>query len=234
MQDRLQMNDRILSCEKTERSSDGEEYTVEFETAGPVRFGFDETMEYGLYDIGRELELDTLLSAVLEARMKRQIIPYCAFTRRTESQISARLQDKFSAAGGYAGVWAPYVLPAAEKVVEYLIERGYAGDNAYCASYIKTCANKNVSGNYIAAELIKRGVERNVAAAAVADAGLDEEAACRRALEKKLDSVQVIPDENGRVPQKTRASLIRFLLARGFETGMAVDMVDDYLGGARN
>ena len=228
------MIDRILSCEKAERSACGDEYTVEFETAGPVRFGFDETMEFGLYDVGCELELDALLGAVLEARMRRQIIPYCVFTRRTERQITDRLLDKFSGVNGYAGIWAPYVKPAAENVIDYLTARGYAGDSAYCTAYINSCAGKNVSGNYIAAELIKRGVERHAAAAAVADAGLDDEGACRRALEKKLDSLHVVPDENGRVPQKTRASLIRFLLSRGFETGMAVDMVDEYLGGSRD
>ncbi len=228
------MNDIILNCEKSELSAAGEEYIVDFKASGQVRFGFDETIEYCLYDVGREVDLDALLCKVLEARMKRDVIPYCAFTRRTERQITDRLYNRFSADDGYAGVWAPVVKRAAENVVSYLKERGYAGDSAYCAAYIKSCAGKNSSGDYIAGELIRLGGDRSVAALAVAEASLDEAEACRRALVKKADNTRMIFDEDCRVAQKTRAALIRFLLSRGFETGLAVNTVDDYIDRIRN
>ena len=223
-----------MSCEKADTSAEGGEYAVTFETAGVLRFSYEETAEYCLYDTGRTLELDALLTAVTEARMKRFIIPYCAFTRRTERQIYDRLLEKFSGVNGYSGVWAPYVEPSAAGVVDFLKERGYAGDNAYCAAYIISRADKNVSGNFIAAELIKRGVERQAAFRAVAEAGLDESDACRRALEKKANGMRMEKDENGCVPQKTRAALVRFLLSRGFDTGLAVDAVDEYIDGIRD
>ena len=226
------MNDRILSCKKAENN--GDEYVVEFRSSGPVRFTIDEVMEHGLYDDSLVPDLDALLGAVLETRMKRFILPYCVYARRTERQIADRLFERFSVKNGYDGIWAPRIENAVDNVVSYLIAQGYAGDNVYCVAYIKSCADKNVSGNYIAAELVKRGVERRTANAAVAAAGLDETGACRRALAKKAGNMTIGKDENGRVPEKVRAALVRFLLSRGFETGLAVDTVDDYIGEMRD
>lgn len=222
------MHDVIL---RSEYSDTDKEYVISFRDAGNVRFSDEEVWEYRLYEEEREVDLGELCLILLEKRIRQFILPYCAYTRRTEKQIKNRIEGQFTEKNGYGGIWAAFIPEAEEKAVESLRSDGYAGDAEYCRAYIRSNSDKNVSDTKLVSELVKKGVRPDVAKKAAEEAGRDKEAYCRAALEKKLRSSKSAAAGTEAVvisDRKQRESLIRFLISRGFDTDLAIRTVDGY------
>ncbi len=225
-------SDVIVSCVQAETEKGEKAYRVAFAAVGEFVFTFDETMEHCLYEEGRTEDVGVLLTAVLTARMRKYIIPFCAYTKRTEKQISDRIKSAFCEKNGYGGAWSVYIDTAAEAVTDLLVSEGYAGDRKYCEAYIRSLGGKAVSGRLIERELEKRGIPSGIAAASVGEAGIDEDEMCARALEKKLRSRKNAADDDGVLSDKEKASLMRFLMSRGFDAGTAMRALRRYVPGA--
>ena len=204
------------------------DYTVRFLASGEVCFHADEVWEFGLYEEGKVIDLDGVITAILEKRMRQYVLPYCTYCRRTEAQIVRRIKDHFSDKNGYSGIWERYIDAAADNVIAYLKEEGFAGDAAYAGAFFKSSREKNVSSAMLVRELVNRGVDREVAENAAKEAERDDASACRAALEKKLRTRRAEPGPDGTLCEKDKAALMRFLASRGFDTGLIFRTIDGY------
>ena len=201
---------------------------MRFLTSGEVCFHADEVWEFGLYEEGKTIELGGVITAILEKRMRQYVLPYSTYCRRTEAQIVRRIKDHFSYKNGYSGIWEKYIDAAAENVIAYLKEEGFAGDAAYAGAFFRSSREKNVSSAMLVRELVNRGVDRDVAENAAKEAERDDASACRAALEKKLRTRRTGPGNGGTLCEKDKAALMRFLASRGFETGLIFRTIDEF------
>ena len=220
------MLDSIIAAEV--KDGDAGDYAVRFLTSGEVCFHADEVWEFGLYEEGKTIELGGVITAILEKRMRQYVLPYSTYCRRTEAQIVSRIKDHFSYKNGYSGIWEKYIDAAAENVIAYLKEEGFAGDAAYAGAFFRSSREKNVSSAMLVRELVNRGVDRDVAENAAKEAERDDASACRAALEKKLRTRRIGPGEDGTLCEKDKAALMRFLASRGFETGLIFRTIDEF------
>ena len=220
------MKETVLSAEFD--GSGSEEYIVELSVSGEVRFSSDEAWEFGLYEEGKEIDSLEICTAVLERRMKKYILPYSTYCRRTEEQIERKLRNCFCEKNGYSGIWAKCTDIASRNVISYLKEENYAGDEAYSSAFFRSAAEKNVSSDRLVLELVRRGIDRETAEKAAEEAGRDDEAACRRALEKKLGRYGPDAGEYRFSSEKEKASVIRFLLSRGFGIELIMRVINDH------
>jgi SOS response regulatory protein OraA/RecX len=221
------MTDIIIGSAASGEPGDAS-YTVDFKFSGSLSFRTEEVWEFGLYEEGREVDVEELLTKVLERRMRECALPYCVYSRRTEKQIRSRIEEQFCEKKGYGGAWAECVEAAADNVLEFLKSEGYAGDEAYCDSYFRSRFDKDVSSNQIVYELVRRGIPAELAEAAASRSSRDDEESCRRALEKKL-RVRFGDGKRRSVSDvKEKAALVRFLISRGFDTGLAARTVEKY------
>ena len=224
------MTDRIIDS-APEGESDGSNVTVSFEHSGAVVFRAEEVWEFGLYEEGKEVDLDFLLTCVLERRMRSFVLPFCIYTKRTEKQIEDKLRGQFCEKNGYGGIWKEYIDGALQNVLEYLKSEGYAGDETYCDAYFRSRSDKDVSATQIVSELVRRGIPAGIAEDAASRSGRDDSESCRRALEKKMRSRsgrKPGADAGGANKTKEKAAMVRFLISRGFDTGLAVRTVEEY------
>ncbi|MBO4326469.1 MAG: regulatory protein RecX [Clostridia bacterium] len=205
---------------------DAGEYKVVFSSSGEVRLSFDEVCVFGLYEEEKEIDVSCVCGKILENRIKKYVLPYCVYCRRTEAQIIRKVKGYFCGKNGYSGIWDELLDPAIENVLAYLREEGFAGDDAYCAAFFKTNSEKDVSSARLVMELKNRGVDGETAERAAKEAARDDEEACRKALEKKLRGRSV--GAKNEFDAKEKASLYRFLSSRGFETGLVLRVLNDY------
>lgn len=109
-------------------------------------------------------------------------------------------------------------------VVERLTAAGFLDDNAFARQFTRSKTTSGISRRRIEQELGRKGVDRSVAADAVAETfaeeQVDESAAIERAAEKKLRTL-------GRVDEPTRRRrLYSYLARRGFD----VDAINGLMG----
>ena len=213
------------------RSEEESAYEVTFEGAGTVEFRDDEVMTYWLYDTEAEIDLDQLRQQALERRFIRAALNYCLIARRTESSAADRMREYYN---GYSPrakeFWGAFAEDAVGSAVEYLREQGYIGDEKYAGSFVRAHMDKGVSAAFMENELLKRGVRRDAARAAVEEIREDDGEACRQALAKKVRAKPPVLDEEGRLDLKYELSLIRFLGSRGFSGELARKTVEDWAG----
>ena len=105
-----------------------------------------------------------------------------------------------------------------------LTERGLLNDAAYATMFARSrLTTHHMSRRRIAAELSKRGVERAIADAAIAevmdDEAIDERAMVRTAAEKKLRSLAKLE------PDVQRRRLYGFLARKGYPPDLVRDVV---------
>jgi len=124
---------------------------------------------------------------------------WLALRPRTESEIAQRLLD-----GGFD----PRVV---EKTVARLKELSLVDDHAFARQWVEERANrKGVGGSLLIAELASKGVDPEIAEAAVAEAGLDEAARARGVAAGHLPKVAGLP------LARQAARIQALLLRRGF------------------
>ena len=112
-------------------------------------------------------------------------------------------------------------------VIERLTAAGFLDDDAFARQFTRSKTTSGISRRRIEQELGRKGVDRSVAADAVAETfaeeQVDESAAIERAAEKKLRTL-------GKVDELTRRRrLYSYLARRGFD----VDAVNDVMGRLR-
>lgn len=104
-----------------------------------------------------------------------------------------------------------------DEAIERLAGLGYLDDAAYALAFARSRARTHgMSRRRLQGELLRRGVAREAAAAALAevfdDGGVDERALCEAAARRKLRSLAKLP------PDVQRRRLIAFLVRRGHDT----------------
>ena len=115
-----------------------------------------------------------------------------------------------------------------EDVVSSLRARGYLDDRALAYNVAASRANALFGRSRVAAELMRRGVERGTIAEAVARAFADhdeDDLACRAAI--KLLGSRSSPDS-----ERARVRLARSLLRRGFSRGAVRKALVSVMGAA--
>lgn len=146
-------------------------------------------------------------------RAKQSAFDYLAHKPRTEQEVRRKLQD---------GEASP---PVVEDVIARLYELGYLDDEAYAHDYVHNrFANKKYGPIRIRRELVKRGVDRHVAEAAVTDlfAEEDAQAAARKHAEKRWSRLDEDDD-----PRRRKQKMYRYLRRRGFTTDTIYSVLDD-------
>jgi|AMFO01.1.fsa_nt_gi Uncharacterized protein conserved in bacteria len=107
-------------------------------------------------------------------------------------------------------------------VVTECVESGWVDDADYARRWLERRREQGYGRARIRAELIQRGIEEEVAAAALAEEEVGAElAAARRAGARKIRSLGTIRDD------RDRAKLARFLAARGFNGHTARRIVEE-------
>ncbi len=132
---------------------------------------------------------------------------------------AAQLTDRLRRCGFAAAV--------AAQVVAECVGNGWVDDADYARRWIERRRRQGYGMARIRAELKQRGIDEQVAAAALADEDEGEELrAARRAGARKLKSLGTIRDD------RDRAKLARFLAARGFAGPTARRIVEEVEEGA--
>lgn len=131
--------------------------------------------------------------------LQARAIAYLA--RREYSR--AELRGKLIAAGGAA----PAAAEDVDALLDLLATQGYLSDARFASAIVQQKAGA-FSRRAIAHALKAKGVASDAAAAAIADAGVDDEAALVALWRRKLGTAPV--------NDKERARQIRFLQSRGF------------------
>ncbi|GAA1623888.1 regulatory protein RecX [Georgenia ruanii] len=113
----------------------------------------------------------------------------------------------------------------AARVLDRFTEVGLVDDTAYAEMLVRTRhAERGLARRALAAELHKKGIDPEVAGAALAQVDdADEEAAARRLVEKKTRSTA------GLDRQVRRRRLAAMLARKGFGPGVAMRVVDEVL-----
>ncbi|KAE8763831.1 recombination regulator RecX [Georgenia thermotolerans] len=113
----------------------------------------------------------------------------------------------------------------AARVLDRFTEVGLVDDAAYAEMLVRTRhAERGLARRALAAELHKKGIDPEVAGAALAQVDdADEEAAARRLVEKKARSTA------GLDRQVRRRRLAAMLGRKGFGPGVAMRVVDEVL-----
>lgn len=133
---------------------------------------------------------------------KQTAYNYASYAPRTEFQIIKKLKDK--------GFNEDKVLGA----IEFLKQFNLVDDYIYCQKYIKDYLRRKKSGaDRITIELLKKGIPKHIAKAAVEDffPKDDEFEIVLAAANKKMRSLTNKP------PQKRKNSLIAYLQRQGFQ-----------------
>jgi regulatory protein len=145
-------------------------------------------------------------------RAKQRALDYLAHKPRTEEEVRRKLRRQD----------APESI--IEDVVARLYELSYLDDEAYADDYVRNrFASKKYGPVRIRRELVKRGVDRHAAEAAV-DAFFDEtdaRAAAREHAEKRWSR---LADED---PRRRRQKLYRYLRRRGFTSDTINPLLDE-------
>ena len=102
-----------------------------------------------------------------------------------------------------------------DTAIERLRSHGLLDDAAFAVTFARSRAeNRAMGARRIATELARRGVDRHVAAAAIAEVfareSLDEQQLLERAAERKLGTLTALPGD------VRRRRLLAFLIRRGF------------------
>ena len=131
---------------------------------------------------------------------------------RTEHELRARLRT------------AGYDESTVGRTVERLVELRLVDDRAFALQWVSERAlSKGRSGDALVAELVNKGIDRNVAEQAVGEAGIDEEAQARELAGRFLSKVAHKPLE------KQAEAILGRLLRRGFSHDLARDAVRSVL-----
>lgn len=133
---------------------------------------------------------------------------WLALRPRTEKEMAERLID----GGFHPGV--------VEATVARLKELGLVDDHAFARQWVEERAGrKGVGRSLLVAELRSKGIEPEVADAAVAEAGLDETARARAVAAGHLNKVRGLP------VARQAARIQSVLLRRGFEPEVAEEAI---------
>ncbi len=184
---------------------------------GAFAFGVhvDVALAFGLAP-GRalsEAEREEILAADAVFRAKSAAFRYLAYRARTEGEVRRKLSGK----GFEEGV--------IDEVVERLYTLGYLDDEAYARAYVRArFAGRGYGPQRIRAELLRRGVRRDYADAALAELLAEDDVAeqARRHAAKRWPRLASEPD-----PRKRRKKLTDYLVRRGFSFDVVRRVVDE-------
>jgi regulatory protein len=157
------------------------------------------------YDLRPDMELsfetyENICDTVILVRAKKRAMHLLEQYDRTEYQIRKKLKD---------GKYPECVI---DKTIAYLYSYHYLDDARYAEHYLSFSSEKKSRGQ-LTAELMRRGVDREVIAFALKQCEpFDEAAQIRIWLEKKK-----IP--SGRLEEKEYRRIYGFLARKGFQSG---------------
>ena len=181
---------------------------------GEFAFGLDEIdlLYYGL-EPGAELtreRLDQIADECVFQKARDKALRLLSARPRTVSEIRARLRER----GEPEGIIS--------RVIEFLSSYGYLGDEKYAADFLESAAARGLSARAAAQKLRERGVPAETAREALAEAELDEGAACLAALKKRFRRAE--PDENA------RRKAADFLARKGFGREVIKNALKEFSG----
>lgn len=115
--------------------------------------------------------------------------------------------------------------PVAERVLDRFEEVGLVDDVEFAGMLVRTRqSERGLARRALAVELRRKGIEPEVAQAALADVEPDdEEAAARRVVEKRLRAMSSL------APEVKRRRLVAMLARKGYGGGLSYRVVDEAL-----
>lgn len=188
---------------------------------GAFAFGVhqDLVLEYGLHR-GRVLDVDEQQAiADADARLgaRSTALAYLSYRARSRREVAGKLAER-----GTPGA-------VAEETLAWLEERGYLDDAAYAEQYAQSRSRAHGYGpERVRMELLRRGVDRETAEAAVRGAFEAEETleTARTHAHKRWPALLREPDA-----RKRRRKLFDFLVRRGFSFDVAGRVVAEVVEG---
>jgi regulatory protein len=183
---------------------------------GEFAFGVHEdiVVKHGLR-VGRTLTPEEQQEIEREdqyVRAKQRALDYLAHKPRTEEEVRRKLRRQ------------DIPDPVVEDVVARLYELSYLDDEAYAQDYVRNrFASKKYGPVRIRRELVKRGIDRHTAEAAVDElfAEKDMQAVAREHAEKRWAR---LADEDD--PRRRKQKLYRYLRRRGFTSATITPLLD--------
>ena len=173
---------------------------VQFEEGGEIILYAGELRRLGLRE-GEEWsgeEYEAFCQGVLLPRAKRRALYLLTKQDRSRKNLYEKLR-----AGGYPE-------EICEEAVCYAESYHYIDDIRYAENYVKFHQEKK-SRRRVLEDLLKRGIEKDIAEQAVSENyGSNEKEQMYHLMEKR----HYIPDKAG---QKEKASMYRYLLGRGYD-----------------
>ena len=166
----------MVHVEQMQEGSSGQ-HTVIFDNGETFEFSAEELCAFhvGLQKEYTEEEFADLLDKVLCERAKGKVMGYVAFSKKTGRQVFEKIVSL-----GFSD-------RIAELLVQELTEKGYIDDRAYCCAYVRQATgSKAYSVSRIQMELRQKGVPESVIEEILEEFSVDDTAAARQALNKKL------------------------------------------------
>ena len=204
---------KILSVKKTKRSSD---CFVNFEHDESIVISMDLVLKYNLVK-GRDIddcEFDEIIGEQRKIDLRQSAYKYASYKPRTEKEVRDRLMQK-----GFSN-------EEAKEALQFLEKFELLDDEKYAVDFIKEKLKlKNFGEFRMKMELIKRGIHRDLAEAAVSKyyPQEDEYEIAKAAAGKKISQIMRKPEE------KRWNSLSGYLQRQGFGWDIIKKICDDYL-----
>jgi len=157
-------------------------------------------------------EQQAMLDEERDGRARIIALNYVGYQARTVEEVRRKLRDK-----GYEG-------NVIDDAIQHLIDYGYLDDEAYAKAYVRSRFSGSGHGpRRLSAELAKRGVDRTIIDKVVSETFEDgelREAALKQG-RKRWVSLERETDR-----RKRKKKLMDFLVRRGYDFGLAREVVD--------
>jgi regulatory protein len=166
------------------------------------KYGFslslDELLKYGLKNNQElsEAELKRFKQLSADGKLRAKALEWLLVRPRSEREFKDYMYKKKAE------------INLAQKLSAEFIEKGYLDDFKFGLWYVELLGRRSKSRRAINAELIKKGISREVRERVLGEVAVDEKAALRAVVEKKQKLSRYKND-----PQK----LARYLTSQGFD-----------------
>lgn len=111
--------------------------------------------------------------------------------------------------------------PQIKKILTRLTKLGIINDEAFADWLVNSRQKSNKGQHFIRSELFQKGIDKLIIEKVINNLKVSEETLAQNALEKKL---KLVPIET--LDSKARASLLRYLVSKGFSYNIARKAID--------
>ncbi len=189
-----------------------------FEDAERIKLSYEIAVKAGLRkgdDVSEE-EISSLIFSDTQHRIKNSAFRLLARRSHSEKELRDKLNTKFENRH------------LVDKIIEELKQRDYLDDYKFAIEFAELKLDKKKFGtNKLKAELIKRGVSRQIIEKVIHECVNEEQQleSAKELARKKINQIKRKEDD----PQKIKLKLSNFLASKGFDYSIIKEVISSLL-----